>query len=107
MGLHGHCRHHATFGFGGKGTTRVADYADKLNSRITAEEAAKWAKGTPTDWANESHAVAVDSVYAGVPADGPPPKLDQKYVEAAGPVIDRQLQRGGVRLATILNDVFR
>ncbi|MDB5358548.1 MAG: Nuclease [Phycisphaerales bacterium] len=51
--------------------------------------------------------MAVDSVYAGVPADGPPPKLDQKYVEAAGPVIDRQLQRGGVRLATILNDVFR
>ena len=53
----------------------------------------------------ESHGLAVASAYAGVPADGPPPKVDQKY--GAGPVIDRQLQRAGVRLATILNDVFR
>jgi hypothetical protein len=28
-------------------------------------------------------------------------------VDAAGSVIDRQLQRGGVRLATILNVAFR
>lgn len=55
-----------------KGTTRVADYADKLNAQISPESAAEWAKGTPTDWANESHAVAVKSVYAGVPVDGGP-----------------------------------
>lgn len=65
------------------------------------------AKGTPTDWANESHAVAIASVYKDVPADGPPPKLDQKYVDASGAVIDLQLQRGGVRLATILNGLFK
>jgi S1/P1 Nuclease len=67
----------------------------------------RWAKGTPTDWANESHGVAVNSVYKDVAVDGPPPKLDQKYVDAAGPVIDQQLQRGGLRLATILNDLFK
>lgn len=89
-----------------KGATPVAQYADKLNARITADEAADWAKGTPTEWVNDSHAVAVESVYTGVPADGPPPKLDRKYVEAAGQVIDRQLQRAGVRLAAILNDLF-
>lgn len=66
-----------------------------------------WAKGTTKDWANESHAVAVTSVYAAVPADGPPPKLDQKYVDAAGPVIDKQLERAGVRLASILNDLLK
>jgi hypothetical protein len=90
-----------------KGKTRNADYADKLNAAITKEQAEAWAKGTPTDWANESHQVAVDSVYKDVPADGPPPKLDQKYVDAAGAVIDQQLQHGGVRLAAILNDIFR
>lgn len=90
-----------------KGTARVADYADKLNARITPEQAAEWSKGTSADWANESHALAVTVVYADVPADGPPPKLDQEYVKTAGTVIDRQLQRAGVRLATILNDVFR
>ena len=90
-----------------KGTVRNAVYADKLNVAITKEQAVEWAKGTPTDWANESHQVAVDSVYKNVPAGGPPPKLDQKYVDAAGAVIDQQLQRGGVRLATVLNDIFK
>jgi len=90
-----------------KGTVRDAAYSDKLNAAITPEQATEWAKGTPTDWANESHDVAVKSVYADVPADGPPPKLAQKYVDAAGTVIDQQLQRGGVRLAAILNDVLK
>jgi hypothetical protein len=90
-----------------RGTIRNAAYADKLNAAITPEKAAEWAKGTPTDWANESHDVAVASVYKDVPADGPPPKLDQHYVDAAGPIIDQQLQRGGVRLATILNEIFK
>ena len=90
-----------------KGTMRNAVYADKLNAAITKQQADEWAQGTPTDWANESHQVAIDSVYNGVAVDGPPPKLDQKYVDAAGPVIDQQLQRGGVRLASILNQMFR
>jgi hypothetical protein len=78
-----------------------------LNAGITRAQAGEWAKGTPVDWANESHDVAVKSVYAGVPEGGAPPKLDQKYVDAAGPVINLQLERAGVRLAMILNDVFR
>lgn len=90
-----------------KGTTRNVDYAEKLNAEITPEEAADWAKGTTAEWANESHAIAVRIVYRGVPAEGPPPKLDQKYVDTAGTVIDGQLQVAGVRLAAILNDVFR
>ena len=80
-----------------KGNVRNAEYADKLNAAITPEQAEEWAKGTPVDWANQSHDVAVASVYKDVPADGPPPKLDQAYVDAAGKVIDLQLQRGGVR----------
>jgi hypothetical protein len=90
-----------------KGTVRNAAYADKLNAAITSEQAAEWEKGTPTDWANESHDVAVNSVYKDVAVDGPPPKLDQKYVDAAGKVIDQQLQRGGVRLAAILKNLFK
>jgi hypothetical protein len=90
-----------------KGGMRNAAYAEKLNAAITPEQAAEWAKGTPIDWANESHDVAVTSVYKDVPVDGPPPKIDQKYIDAVGPVIDQQLERGGVRLATILNDIFK
>jgi hypothetical protein len=89
-----------------KGRTRNADYADALNAKITDEQARKWSKGTPTDWANESHNVAVNEVYADVPADGPPPKLSSDYIEKSGKVIDEQLEKGGVRLATILNRCF-
>ena len=90
-----------------KGTMRNPVYAELLNSAICPAQAAEWAKGTPTEWANESHALAVKNVYAGVATDGPPPKLDQNYVDAGGSVVNRQLQRAGVRLATVLNDVFR
>jgi hypothetical protein len=86
-----------------KGDTRVFDYAQALNAKITAEQAEAWAKGTPLDWANESHRIAVESVYKDVPVDGDPPKLDQAYVDRAGPVIDLQLQKAGMRLAMVLN----
>ena len=66
-----------------------------------------WAKGTSVDWTNESHDLAVSVVYKDVQADGPPPKLTQDYVDAAGKVIDEQMQRAGVRLATVLNDIWK
>jgi len=90
-----------------KGSVRNADYAEKLNAAIKPQRAAEWAKGTTVDWANEAHDLAVSVVYKDVPADGPPPKLNQAYVDAAGAVIDQQLQCAGVRLATILNDIFK
>ena len=59
-------------------------------------------------WVEANHDVAVRFVYrypgfsaAGPPAD--PVRLDDTYRQAAAPVIDRQLQVGGVRLAALLN----
>jgi hypothetical protein len=37
-----------------------------------------------------------------VPADGET-HLEQDYVDAAKPVVEKQLERGGVRLAMVLN----
>jgi len=92
--------------FQDEGAAGDAKYADFLNAKITPAQAQEWAKGTPLDWANESHQIAVDSAYAGVPADGPPPKLDIKYVQRNEPIIEEQLQKGGVRLAMVLNEIF-
>jgi hypothetical protein len=50
--------------------------------------------------------IAVESAYAGVPAYGPPPKVDIQYVEKNALVINDQLQNGGRRLAMILNRAF-
>ncbi len=40
-----------------KGNVRILDYALWLNGQIDTEEAKRWAKGTPREWANESHRV--------------------------------------------------
>lgn len=89
-----------------KSPMRDMDYSDKLNKSITPDQLAKWQAGTPEDWANESHKLAIDMAYKDIPADGPPPALDQKYLDAAGVCIDEQLEKGGVRLAMILNRDF-
>jgi len=74
--------------------------------KIGRDQAKQWKRGTVEDWANESHAVAVNVAYKGVPADGRPAKLDQAYVNRAGDAIDQQLEKGGVRLAILLNRCF-
>jgi hypothetical protein len=89
-----------------KGTTSDSVYAGALSARISQAQAAEWVKSTPVDWANESHQLAVDVVYKNVPEGGPPPKLGRDYVNAAKPVIDQQLEKGGVRLADVLNRVL-
>lgn len=86
-----------------KGKTPVLDYATALDRRMDPKAVAMLSAGTPPDWANEGVNIAVESAYADVPADGPPEKLSEKYVEAAGQVIDRQLAKAGVRLAMVLN----
>jgi hypothetical protein len=89
-----------------KRSVRVADYVGMLNARITVDQVKSWEASTPVDWANEGHRVAVEWVYPGVPADGDLPKIDQAYVERAGPIIDLQLQKAAVRLTMVLNRVL-
>lgn len=90
-----------------KGGARVFEYARWLDEQITPAQAAAWSKGTTEDWANESHRVAVEQVYEGVPADGAPPKIDAGYVRRAEPVVEAQLERAGVRLSEVLNRTLK
>jgi nuclease S1 len=90
-----------------KGSTRVVDYARALDAGIGAAQAAEWSKTVPQDWANESHRIAIESVYKDVPEGGDPPKLDEAYLARSGPIIDQQLKKAGVRLAMILNRTLR
>jgi hypothetical protein len=86
------------------------DYAKRLNDRIVAEDAAKWAAVGTKDWILESHAQTKKWVYAGIPddwpLDGKPFPLDAGYVKRSKPAIEEQLQKAGVRLAKVLNEVF-
>ena len=45
------------------GRQRIAAVADGMGKTIAAEQRKAWAKGTPRQWAEESHAVAVRVAY--------------------------------------------
>lgn len=87
------------------GKTPIADYSAELAKRVTDEQLKLWTSGRPETWANESHDVAAAHAYANVP-EGEATRLTEKYVADNRPVIEEQLQRGGIRLAFILNRAF-
>jgi hypothetical protein len=81
-------------------------YADKLNRRITDEQAEAWRAGDAAAWAWEAHGRAITTVYAGIPDDGSPAPLNNNYIRAGQALADEQLSKAGVRLARILNEVL-
>lgn len=71
--------------------------------RCSRKEAAQIAAGTLEDWARETLELAA-SVYEGTPVGS---KLSYDYVAEWTPVIEQELLRGGIRLASILNEIYR
>ncbi|MGN8199387.1 S1/P1 nuclease [Salinisphaera sp. RV14] len=88
--------------------TRAA--AARPDADITPRERANWRRGihgarlsaAAVRWANQAHRLARRVAYADLPA---PPRRDGSaaYQHKTWPVVRRQIQRGGVRLATVLN----
>jgi hypothetical protein len=72
----------------------------------SAKHARKWSKGTVNDWAEESHKAAQKITYGKLPkaATGAPVALDAKYARAADPLIRKQIEKAGARLARVLNE---
>jgi S1/P1 Nuclease len=80
-------------------------YVDKLEAGwLKTPEALDSAviAGTPTDWVLETHGVA-QAVWALEPANN---ELDDNYYQQILPMLDKQLGRGGLRLAAFLNDAY-
>ena len=88
------------------GKEKIADFAADIDKKIPASKLKSLASGTPTDWANASHDLAVRYAYNGVQV-GTVPHLNQRYVDRAEPVIQEQLARAGIRLAMVLNKHLR
>ena len=70
--------------------------------RLPADEAAAVAAGTPADWLEETHAVCGE-IYASTPEGT---KISYDYIARYAPVVERQLLRGGLRLARLLNEIY-
>jgi nuclease S1 len=79
--------------------------AAELNSRITPAEKTAWARGGVEDWAMEGHALAVQVAYGKLSHEATP-ILGDDYFNAALPVVELQIEKAGIRLANILNQLF-
>jgi hypothetical protein len=84
--------------------------ATELMKKINPARIESWTHSEPMDWANESFAIAEQAltqycVRQGASCDQPPGKLtiDAAYVVANTPIVRQQLQKGGVRLAHLLD----
>ncbi len=68
----------------------------------------EWGRGPPEDWATESLEAA--RIAYRLPSGQlvrPGTRLGDDYCEMALPIIQQQLGQAGVRLAWVLNGVFR
>jgi hypothetical protein len=89
------------------------DLAVRLESRISPQDIAQWQKGDAADWAFESYLIAKNNIYEELP-EGPArsswdaPDLPEDYRNGAMRfIVDRQLEKAGIRLAWLLNQVFQ
>ncbi len=114
-----------------KGQQTETDWAAELDQKFSAQDAA-WEKAGVhiDDWVWESHDLADTVVYARLPVAIPVEKpvevkscvddnhvstrlmslheqIGQQYVDAVAPTIDEQIAKAGVRLATLLNQIFQ
>ncbi|HLU81136.1 MAG TPA: S1/P1 nuclease, partial [Flavobacteriaceae bacterium] len=70
--------------------------------KITKDEVKKNQSGTLLDWTNESHTLAIKIYDSAEKGDN----LMWNYMYDWFSVVREQIQKGGIRLAKILNDIY-
>ena len=93
------------------GDLTLEDYSNRLSLSIDSDKRKAMQAGSVEDWILEANATAKQKAYmldGAVMAkkDMPPVQLTKAYMTANAEVIEKQLLRGGVRLAQFLNDTF-
>ena len=79
------------------------EWEQQLNRYCTAEEKAKLAQGKAKDWLDQSHAIATE-IYKATPDKS---RISYDYIAYYTPVVEKQLLSGGIRLANILNELYK
>jgi hypothetical protein len=80
--------------------------AADIEAHLTPQQRKQFSGGTPAGWANESFALAQSEVYARLPLNGPA-HLPEDYARSESGIAKLQLTRAGLRLAAMLNGIFR
>ena len=79
------------------------EWEQQLNSYCTPERKAELSKGEAKDWLVQSHKIATE-IYKATPEKS---KVSYDYIAYYAPVIEKQLLSGGLRLAKILNELYK
>jgi hypothetical protein len=79
---------------------------NQLNQEITSAEKSEWEKGTTIDWILDSYRIAKTIIYNGMPLGNGFVKLPPDYYSRMRPIVNKQLEKGGIRLAWILEEIF-
>ncbi len=80
----------------------ASSLAGELEGQITPQDKAAGDRGSLDDWVLQSHRLARSVAYRDL-GDERPPVLGQRYEREVEPVVELQLERGGVRLAYLLD----
>jgi hypothetical protein len=80
--------------------------AAEIDRGLTPGQKAQMRVGTPQAWANESFHLAEREIYARLP-ERRTIRLPDDYAGRESGVVRLQLARAGLRLAAVLNDIFR
>lgn len=79
-----------------------SEWAEQLD-RLPKRERDALAAGSPEEWARETHAVCTQ-VYDSTPEGM---RISYDYLAQNTPVVERQLLKAGLRLARLLNGIYR
>ena len=83
-----------------------ARIAAEIDGGLSPQQKAQMRAGSPADWANESFHLGEREIYARLPQRGTV-RLADDYALAESGVVRLQLARAGLRLAAMLNGIFR
>ena len=80
--------------------------AGNIESGLAPQAEARMAAGTSANWANESFGLAAKEIYGRIPSRGQV-RLPRDYASREKSVVRQQLARAGIRLAMLLNQIYR
>ena len=79
------------------------EWAEQIDNGRSKADRKRIATGTPDDWVRETHGICT-RVYADTPEGM---EISYDYVARFAPVVEDQLLRAGLRLAALLNEIYR
>ena len=83
-----------------------ARVAAQIDSHFSRAQKQAWERGTPADWAFESFLIAEHDIYA--PLHGRKfVVLPRNYGAREAPIVRAQLEKAGLRLAYVLDEIFK